>query len=143
MIETFPQPNVFVGNGRVVHAQYSHDGHNIYTYCNAESRGDRLLRRTSTTNDVTCENCSRSLARNARNTAVRDALAAVENPPTSYVIVVRRAYTDCPDRVLSGGERDYERMIEKYYPGAVIDKCGGFDTPDGGSYVYDTSRVDN
>lgn len=135
--------NVRVGRGRVVHGQYSHDMRNIYTWCNSEARGRDLSYRTNTDDDVTCQKCLTSIARNVQNTKVRDALAAVDNPPTAYVIVVRRAYTDCPDRVLSGGERDTERMIEKYYPGAVLDKCGGFDTPDGGSYLYDASRVDS
>ena len=53
------------------------------------------------------------------------------------ILVIRRAYSDCPEHVAVLVTKSAEQVIAARYPGAVLDGCGGFDTTDGGSYLYD------
>lgn len=59
--------------------------------------------------------------------------------------MVREAYHDSPDRVIlvkvGIDGVDTEAPIRKYYPTAVFDNMGGFDTIDGRSYIYDLVGV--
>lgn len=54
------------------------------------------------------------------------------------VVVVRRAFSDCPDMVLRPRLRETaEDAIRRHYPSAKFDGLSGFDTDDGGSFLYD------
>lgn len=56
---------------------------------------------------------------------------------TAQVIVVREAYIQEPDKVIRIRLREDEfDAIERCYPGAEIDKQGGFDW-NGRSFLYD------
>jgi hypothetical protein len=54
------------------------------------------------------------------------------------IIVVRRAFTDCPDLVieLANPSTAPEDAIRRFYPSAIFDGRDGFDTEDG-SFLYD------
>lgn len=62
--------------------------------------------------------------------------------PIAEVVVIREAYASGPDKVVAiqYGE-DARDVIARHYPGAIVDNMLGFDTPDGGSYVYDRVNV--
>lgn len=63
--------------------------------------------------------------------------------PRIGVIVTRLAFTDAPDKVIRVDDtQTTEDVLNRYYPGAVIDKRGGFDTPDGSSYLFDRGLTD-
>lgn len=58
------------------------------------------------------------------------------------IIVIREAFHESPDKVLGiEYSEDTRTVIARHYPGAVFDNIGGFDTPDGGSYLYDRTNV--
>lgn len=53
-----------------------------------------------------------------------------------YVVVVRRAYDEFPDKVIRPRVKETaENAILRHYPTAEFD-LGGFDDADGGSFIY-------
>lgn len=58
------------------------------------------------------------------------------------VVVVRRAFADSPDHVLRPRIRETaEDAILRHYPSAQFDGRSGFDTDDGGSWLYDAMKT--
>jgi hypothetical protein len=58
------------------------------------------------------------------------------------LIVIRRAYSDTPHRVIRvEPANDTAWTIQRYYPDAVLDTNGGFDSPEG-SFIYDRLMTD-
>lgn len=61
----------------------------------------------------------------------------VPTPARIQVVVTREAYCDTPDQVLIVRDDDVQGTIRAHYGDVAFDTCGGFDTKDGGSFVYD------
>lgn len=72
--------------------------------------------------------------------AARKACRAGRTSYPSYgtrVLIIREAYMDCPAHVVQLVTKTAAQVIEAKYPGAVLDGNGGFDTPNGGSFLFD------
>jgi len=60
------------------------------------------------------------------------------------VVVVRRAYSDSPESVIiRRSDESAEDAVVRHYPSASFDFDSGFDTSDGGSFLYDAMSAED
>ena len=77
-----------------------------------------------------------------KTAAARAACRRADARHLPRVVVVRRAYNDCPEGVyaIASGEDVYD-TIRRHYPSATFEGFGGFDTEDGGSFLFDDMHI--